>query len=68
MSRGGKREGAGRPRRDLISISIRVPQEVAEIIKQKAIAEKKSQGDVIAEAVTLLFIRQPLGNHQITIK
>lgn len=54
MSRGGKREGAGRHRRDLIAISIRVPQEVAEIIKQKAIAEKKSQGDVIAEAVALL--------------
>lgn len=54
MSRGGKRDGAGRPRRDLVAISIRVPQEVAEIIKQKAIAEKKSQGDVIAEAVALL--------------
>lgn len=57
MSRGGKREGAGRPRRDLVSISIRVPQEVAEIIKQRAIAEKKSQGDVITEAVALLSIK-----------
>lgn len=52
MSSGGKREGAGRPRKDnVVSLHVRVPEEVAVEVKRRAIEQKKSQGEVIAEAI-----------------
>ena len=51
MSRGGKREGAGRPSKDYIALSVRVPAEIAETIKQMAQEREISQGEVITEIV-----------------
>lgn len=52
MSSGGKREGAGRPRKDnVVSLHIRVPVEVAEEIRARAKVEKKPIGDVITDCI-----------------
>lgn len=51
MSSGGKREGAGRPRKNYESMTIRVPEEVAVEVKQRSVEQKKSQGEVVAEAI-----------------
>ena len=51
MSHGGKREGAGRPRKNYETMTIRVPEEVAVEVKRRAIEQGKSQGEVIADAV-----------------
>lgn len=51
MSHGGKREGAGRPRKNYETMTIRVPEVVAVEVKRRAIEQKKSQGEVIAEAI-----------------
>lgn len=49
--RGGKREGAGRPSKDYKALSVRVPAEIAETIKQMAQEREISQGEVITEIV-----------------
>ncbi len=51
MSSGGKREGAGRPRKDYKKLSVEVPEEVAVEVKRRAVEQKKSQGEVVAEAI-----------------
>ena len=49
---GGRREGAGRPRKDEnIVLSIRINRELAAYIREKAKTDKKSIGDVVAEAI-----------------
>lgn len=49
MSSGGKREGAGRPRKDTVAIQIRVSPEVAEQLRQTAKAEGITTGEVVTQ-------------------
>lgn len=52
MSSGGKREGAGRPRKNnIVSLHVRVPIEVAEEVRAMAKVEKKPIGDVIVDCI-----------------
>ena len=52
MSSGGKREGAGRPRKDnQVSLHVRVPVEVEQEVRDRAKAQGKSKSDVVAEAI-----------------
>ena len=52
MSSGGKREGAGRPRKDnQVSLHVRVPVEVEQEVRARAKAQGKSKSDVVAEAI-----------------
>lgn len=51
--RGGKREGAGRPKRDTEYLHIRIPRQVAEIIKTSAQEENKTLGDWVVEKLGL---------------
>ena len=52
MSRGGKRKGAGRPSKGYdTTLSVRVPADVAETIRQMAKEQGKAQGDIIVELV-----------------
>ena len=48
MTSGGKRAGAGRPAKNYKTITINIPVEVAEKIKQLSKELKCSQGEVIA--------------------
>lgn len=50
-TRGGKRAGAGRPRKNYETMTIRVPEWVVVEVKQRAIEQKVSQGEVVAEAI-----------------
>jgi hypothetical protein len=47
MSSGGKREGAGRPRKDTVAIQIRVSPDVAELLRQQAKAAGVTTGEVV---------------------
>jgi hypothetical protein len=52
MASGGKREGAGRPRKeDNIVVSIRIHRAVAERIRSIAKAQKKTLGEVVEDAM-----------------
>lgn len=52
MSSGGKREGAGRPRKDnVVSLHVRVPVEVEQEVRTRAKEQGKSKSDVVAEAI-----------------
>lgn len=52
MNRGGKREGAGRPRKeDKVAITIRINNETAMRIKEMAMAQGKSQGEIVEDSV-----------------
>lgn len=52
MSSGGKREGAGRPRKaNRQALNVRLSVEVVEEIRQRAAEQNKSLGDVVAEAI-----------------
>lgn len=52
MSSGGKREGAGRPRKDTVAIQIRVSPEVAEQLRQTAKAEGITTGEVVTQLLS----------------
>lgn len=54
MSSGGKREGAGRPRKDYKKLSVEVPEWVAVEVKRRATELKVSQGEIITSAIELL--------------
>jgi hypothetical protein len=52
MASGGKREGAGRPRKeDNIVVSIRIHRAVAERIRSIAKAQRKTLGEVVTDAI-----------------
>lgn len=52
MSSGGKREGAGRPRKgDRVTLSVRIDREVAEHLKELAAEREMTQGEVIEIAI-----------------
>lgn len=52
MNRGGKREGAGRPRKeDKVTITIRINNETAMRIKEMAMEQGKSQGEIVEDSV-----------------
>ena len=53
-TRGGKRAGAGRPRKNYETITIRVPEWVAVEVKRRATELKVSQGEIITSAIELL--------------
>lgn len=48
---GGKREGAGRPTKEQVAMTILVPPEIAEEARRRAKEQKKSIGSVFAEAI-----------------
>lgn len=50
-TRGGKRTGAGRPRKNYEMMTIRVPEEVVVEVRRRAIEKNISQGEVVAEAI-----------------
>lgn len=51
MTSGGKRAGAGRPAKNYKTVTINIPVEVAEKIKQLSKELKCSQGEVVTEAI-----------------
>lgn len=52
MSRGGKRDGAGRPRKGhKKSLNIRLSIEVVEEIRRRAVSQHKPLGDVVEDAI-----------------
>lgn len=51
MGSGGKREGAGRPRKDYKKLSVEVPEVVVVEVRRRAIEQNISQGEVVAEAI-----------------
>lgn len=54
MSSGGKREGAGRPRKgNRQALNVRLSVEVIEEIRHRASAQGKSLGEIVEQAVML---------------
>lgn len=54
MSSGGKREGAGRPRKaNRQALNVRLSVEVIEEIRHRAAAQRKSLGEIVEQAVIL---------------
>lgn len=51
MSSGGRREGAGRPSKGQVVMTIRVSPEVAAEVRRRARGKNMSIGDVFAEGI-----------------
>ena len=63
MSRGGRREGAGRPASNRISLNVRLSKNVAERLRLSAKAARLSIGEVVELALSQQGFLDKISEH-----